>query len=104
MHEVNKILVRCSIEFYSKVWKQRNDVLHDPAYYKEYVANWFQKVKQMIEQENRLALKSYLRTQHIDAEKCDASYIKSWILGVIKMRRIVHAEKENDIRQYFCFN
>ena len=61
MHEVNKILVRCSIEFYSKAWKQRNDMLHNPSYYKTYITEWFQKVKQMIEHDNRPALKRYLR-------------------------------------------
>ena len=37
MHVINKIIVQNSVEFYSEAWKQRNDILHDPEFYKLYV-------------------------------------------------------------------
>ena len=35
MRKINKILVRSSVVCYSDAWKQRNDVLHNPEYYKK---------------------------------------------------------------------
>ena len=37
LHEINKIIIRNSVWFYSAVWKQRNDTLHSPEKYKTFV-------------------------------------------------------------------
>ena len=101
MKEINRILVRQSVEYYSEAWKQRNDLLHDPNYYKQYIVDWYNNVKNMITNEERMQVQTYLRTQPVDVNCCDASYIKSWILGILQMRKIVKESKRNDIRKYF---
>ena len=37
--EINKILVRNSVTFYSEAWKKRNEVMHDPEKYKLFICN-----------------------------------------------------------------
>ena len=37
--EINKILVRNSVTFYSEAWKKRNEVIHDPEKYKSFICN-----------------------------------------------------------------
>jgi len=34
---VNKIIVKQRVVFYSKVWKNRNDVMHNSGRYREHV-------------------------------------------------------------------
>ena len=48
-------------------------------------------------------MKRYLRSQEINVDQCDTSYVKEWILGVLKMRKITKEAKENDIRRYLTF-
>ena len=103
MIEVNKIIVRNSVRFYSAAWKQRNDTLHSPENYKMFVTNWYENIIDLINRENRPEMKRYLRQQEIDVQRCDVSYIRHWILGALKMRKITREEKVNDIRRYFVF-
>ena len=99
--EINTILVRHSIEFYTEAQKERNTILHDPEYYKEYVMEQYYKVKNLIEHKNRPEMKKYLRNYVLNVNQCDVSYVQNWILGVLKMRKITKTGKENDIRQFF---
>ena len=46
--EINKILVRNSVTFYSEAWKKRNEVIYDPEKYKSFVCNWYKNIKDMI--------------------------------------------------------
>ena len=39
MHEVNKLIVKYSIIFYSEAWRHRNEIKHDSNKYKEFVHN-----------------------------------------------------------------
>ena len=55
--EINKILVRNSVTFYSEAWKKRNEVMHDLEKYKSFVCNWYKNVKDMIVRENRPKMK-----------------------------------------------
>ena len=64
---------------------------------------WHRNVIELIEQENRLEAKRYARNQNLNVERCDVSCIKTWILGVLKMRRIAKESKENGARRYFTF-
>lgn len=59
------------------------------------------KLKEMNKRENRDEMRRYLRAQEIDAERCDASCIRTWILGALKMRKLVKEGRANDIRCYF---
>ena len=38
--QMNKVVVKISMMFYSKVWQHRNEVLHDNRKYHEYVIEW----------------------------------------------------------------
>ena len=52
-------------------------------------------------QENKPEMRKYMQNQEIDVNTCDASSIRSWILGVLNMRKIVKEEKVNDIGHFF---
>ena len=53
MHEINKILVRNSVVFYSEAQRQRNEMLHDPKCSKSHALNQCENAKNVIMQENR---------------------------------------------------
>ena len=75
--------------------------MYDPDKYKSFVIKWYKNVKDMIMRENRNEIKRYVRTQDLNVETCDAPYIRSWILGTLKMRKITKEETVNNIRRYF---
>ena len=61
MHTLNKIIVNHSVKFYSKAQKNRNEVRHDPIKCKEFVKDWYQKVVEMVKNDNRPELNKYVR-------------------------------------------
>ena len=101
MHEINEILVRNRVLYYLDAQKQRINGLYDPKYYKSYVVEWHKNIKNMIEQDNRPELNHYVQNQEINIKRRDASCIKIWILGVLKMRKLTKETKENNTRRYF---
>ena len=100
MHTLNKIIVNHSVKFYSKAWKNRNKVRHNPIKYKEFVKDWYQKVVEMVENDNRPELNKYVRMQQIDVNQCNAAYVILWIREVFKLRKKTTKEVVNDIRRY----
>ena len=75
--------------------------MHDPDKYKLFVIEQYKNIKDMIMRENRNEIKRYVRIQDLNVETCDALYIRSQILGALKMRKITKEETVNNIRQYF---
>ena len=61
MKRVNKIIIKHSMLFYSKVWKNRNDVLHDTGRYREHVVDWYQRLLEEIEKSNKPSMRKYAR-------------------------------------------
>ena len=56
----------------------------------------------MLIQDNRPEMNRYLRTQELNLNRYDTSYVKSWILGVLKMRKLVREAIENEMPQFFA--
>ena len=46
--------------FYAEAWKHRNEVLHHPEIYRSYVIEWYNKVVESIENDNRPEMRKYL--------------------------------------------
>ena len=44
MKRINKIIVKRSVLYYSKSWKQRNEILHCPEIYRRYMIEWYKKI------------------------------------------------------------
>ena len=101
MKRMNKMVVKKCVVFYSKLWKQRNDVFHDKYNYHKFVIDWHENLKEKIESENRPEMIKHVRKQEIDVEKCDSSYIRLWNVTTWKMMKNTVKEKTNYIRNYF---
>jgi len=101
IHLLNKIIIKQSVLFYAEAWKHRNEVLHHPETYRSYVIEWYNKVVESIENDNRPEMRKYLQAQKLEVENCDSAYIRHWILSTNEMRKKTKVEVINDIRQYF---
>ena len=101
MKQMNKIIVKKSVNFYSEAWKHRNEVLHCPEKYKEYVIDWHKKIVRMIESSNKPEMIRYLRMQRIDVSRCSNACIRNWNMLAMKMHSKAREEVLNDIRNYF---
>ena len=49
MKQMNKIIVKISMMFYSKAWQHCNEVLHDKDKYREHVIEWHRRLNKEIE-------------------------------------------------------
>jgi len=101
MKKVNKILVKNSVNFYAKSWKQRNEIMHNPETYRVYVIEWYNKVCEMIEKGNKPDMRRYLETYKLEVEKCSNSYIRKWNIDATDMYKKANTEKLSDIRMFF---
>ena len=88
MLAINKILIKHSVIFYAEAWNHRNEMMHRPEYYKPFVTQWNENVKEMIMSSNRPKMKKYMRIQELNTENGDAAYIRQWILSSIEMFKI----------------
>ena len=101
MKKFNKVIVKCSVMFYSKVWTHRNEIMNNDKKQREFVIDWYEKIVDEIEKANKPNMKRHVRLQKLDVEKCDTGYIKSWNKSTMKMSKEEKSEKSNDIRNYF---
>jgi hypothetical protein len=101
MKRINKIIVKQSVIYYSKAWKNRNDVLHDTEKYREHVIDWHKRLVENIENSNKPSMRRYVRMQKLDLSKCDTGYIRLWNMSTVKMMKNAKDESVNDIRNYF---
>ena len=97
MHEINKIIARHSVKFYSKAWKHRNDIMHDLVKHTSFVIDQYKKIKDLILAENRADMKKYLRAQELDVKKCDTACIRHQNVSTLKKRKVIKEEKVSDI-------
>ena len=100
--KLNRIIVKSSVIFYSRVWIHRNEIMHDTSKYREYVIEWYKRLVQKIETGNKLSMRRYIRMQKIDVDKYKTGYIKLWNESTTKMMKEAKEEKTNDIRNYFA--
>ena len=76
MKRINKIIVKRSVHYYSKAWKHRNEMLHNPEKYQYYMIEWYKNVINLIKHCNKPELCMYARAYKIDIDKCSTSYIR----------------------------
>ena len=101
MKEVNREIVKSSVWYYSKAWKNRNDMLHDKDKYREHVIEWHKRLVETIEKGNKPSMRRYIRMQRLDLEKSDTGYIRLWNMTTSNMMKNAKEELLNDIRNYF---
>ena len=89
------------MEFYSKAWTQRNECFNDKDKYRRYVIEWHKRIINCINEGNRLEMKRYLRSQKIDVEKCDSSYIRLWNVSTLNLMKKTKEEVVHGIRNFF---
>ena len=68
--------------------------------FKSFVIDWHKNIIDLIDRENRPAMKKYLRAQKINADRCDDACIRQWNLSTLKTRKMSEIEKINDIRMF----
>ena len=49
MKKLNKIIVKCSVIFYSKAWTHRNEIMYDDVKFREFVIDWYKQIVDEIE-------------------------------------------------------
>jgi len=101
MKNVNRIIVRKSVQFYSKAWMNRNELLHDEQKYRPHVIEWYERIRSAILNGNKPEMKKYLRAQELDVSRCSSSYIRMWNMGATELMRRVPEERMQDIRMFF---
>ena len=73
--KVNKIIVKQSMVFYLKAWKNRNDIMHNSGRYREHVIDWHKRLIKEIEKGNKPSIRKYVRMQRLELDKSDTGYI-----------------------------
>ena len=101
MKRINKIIVNSSIQYYSKAWTQRNEIIYKPKVHKNYVINQHKNIKNLIEKGNKPEMIRYLRIYDIDVENCSNSYIRKWNMDALEMHKKTRTEVLRDIHTYF---
>ena len=86
---------------YSKAWTKRNEIMHNPEVYRQYVIGWNRNIKKMIMNGDKPEMREYLRTYPIEVETCKNSYIRRWNLAARTMYKEANKEVLQDIRMYF---
>ena len=102
MKRTNKIIVQQSAKFYSIGWRNRNGILHDELKFQQYIANWHNNIKIMMEQENRPDIRKYAKKQELDIGNCDTSYIRYWKISAMWIWKLTKKEKYTGIRRFFA--
>ena len=101
MKKINKIVVKHSVIFYSEAQMHRNEMLHDSGKCREFVLEWHNKLVEKIEKGSKPTMRTYIRKQKLNLEKCDTSYIRLQNTSMTKMMRNAIEERVNDIWNYF---
>ena len=101
MHSINKIVIKQSVIFYAEAWKHRNEIKHDPEKCRPFVIDWYNKVVELIENDNRPEMNKYLRAQRLNVQACDNACIRQWIISSMDMRKKAKKERTIDIRRFF---
>ena len=101
MTKLNQIIIKQSVLFYSKAWNHRNEILHTPEKYREYVVEWNERIIQKIELGKKPEMIKYLRAYPLDISRCTNSYIRRWNLAAHEFYKKAKDEVVSDIRNYF---
>ena len=62
----NKIIVKCSVFFYSKAWIRRNEIMRDTGKCREHAIEWCKRIAAEIESGNKPSMLQWVRMQKID--------------------------------------
>ena len=101
MGKCNKIIVKKSVTFYSKVWCARNELFHDPSKYRHFVIEWYERIIELVRNSNKPHVKRYVQTQKLDVIRSENSLIRKWCMGTLEMLEQSKEEQHQDIRQFF---
>ena len=99
---LNKIIIRQSVLFYAEACRHMNEVLHEPLKCESFVIEWYEKVVDVLNKENRQEMKRHLRAQDINVENCDNACIRQWNLSTMQMRKTSKEEKVNETRRFLA--
>jgi len=101
MKKINKIIVKISVQFYSKCWKHRNEIMHSPEIYRKYMEEWYCNLRELIVRGNKPEMHKYLKTYEINVDQCSTSYIRKWNIDASEMYKKASTERLSDIRMFF---
>ena len=80
------------MKFYLKIRNHYNEVKYNPWKNRGFVVNWYNKIKKIIEINNRPDILKYTRIQKLNIETCNIACINR-----INMHKKVRKELLNDI-------
>ena len=60
IRKVNRIIIQQSVQFYSKVWTQRNEIMHNLEVFRTYLLEQQKNIKEMINTRNKPNMRKYL--------------------------------------------
>ena len=99
--EINKIIVKKSVEFYAKCWDHRNSCLNESETKRKMVMDWHENEKREALNGEYPQVARYVRECDENMERRSTEYMQRWIrsLNVIKKRTEKH--EKNDLRRFF---
>ena len=98
---LNKILVRHCVNYYKTCWDHRNEILYDEVKQKERATEWYEKMKDQIENNEPMQVKLFACRNKIDVARAKSGEVLQWIYNVKKIIKEVGKLPKNDIRRYF---
>ena len=101
--ELNKTLVLNAVMFYKECWKSRNECNNNVEQQKNRVIKWYEEVKQNIEENEPIAVKTFARRNAINVQRCNVDTIKQWIYNVKEIIKKVQRTLQGDIRRFIPF-
>ena len=101
MDQINKLIIKHSVVFYSKAWKNRNKVIQSCRRHRECAVDEDKQLREEIEQGNKPSMRKCVRMQQLCLDKSNTGYIRLWNILTTKMIRNEKDEQVNSIRNYF---
>ena len=89
--------------FYKECWKSRNECNNNVEQQKNRVIKWYEEVKQNIEENEPIAVKTFARRNAINVQRCNVDTIKQWIYNVKEIIKKVQRTPQGDIRRFIPF-
>ena len=100
--ELNKVLVVNAVLFYKECWTSRNECNFNEEQQRNRVMKWYEEVKRNVEENEPLAVKTFVRRNAINVQRCSVDTIKQWIYNVKEISKKVQKTPQGDIRRYIA--
>ena len=97
---VNKIIVKESVMYYGKCWKDRNEIAENPTIRRDRTMIWLNNFVKNNESCEHKILRQYVRNMPKNIKNMSTENIQSWLINAHMIKKNAPTIKVNDIRNY----